>query len=302
LITATIDPVFQDQEIYFRIYDPCDSSSYTETTCTAPVANDNKHEGFKKGNLKVPPTYTKIEGSEFEENNEVIEVGVKTDLDGTASVILTITNQYAGDNYQVYAAGHPVPKPNQEATQLTKYMVAWKRIYFEEDMMYRVGSDLVEDFFDDGNSMSDTIEVEDARVFAVDDVVEIFDALNPVRETAVITAVDTIDNLLALDDDLTGPYYEGYPKSIGQGAAVAVPAAGFFNPDVTGLVPGAYGSDPIGKDGGCFVEIEPMITGNDIVPFKESLGTTQLLMGFYQVWFASWENTKRPCLGLWSVI
>jgi hypothetical protein len=283
-ITATIDPVFQDQEIYFRTYDPDDSSSYETDT----NANDNHDPGMPRGNLKVAPGYTMIAGSEIKDaNDNTVEVGVRTDGSGTAVVVLTVTDRYAGDNYQVYAAGHPGPKSGQAATTLTSYLVAWKRIYVEEDMMYKVGSDLVDDFRHDTNSLPDTVEVQDVSQFQVGNQIVVFDATNPGGEPTAIDGIDSVGNLLALHDDLQNDYDAGYP---GQGAAVARPADGVYDADLVGRFTDAYGLGTIGKDGGSFVEMTILPSGGTATPFEGTFPNDPAIVRYSDVWF---ENRNK---------
>ncbi len=162
-------------------------------------------------------------------------------------------------------------------------LVAWKRIYIEEDKMYKTGSDLATDFTADEDSEPDTITVEDGSVFSENDSVVIFDADNPTGETRTITAISGNDITVA---DLTNSYNAGYSAG-DKGAAVARPADGVYDANITGRDTNAFGSAANGSDGGCFVEIKILSDGTNSVPYRETFGSDAARVSFRNVWFSN---------------
>jgi len=251
-VEAQITPVVEGLAVYFRTKspDPDDGSPYD-----SPVNGDN---------IDV---------------NSLPQTSASTDSNGVAETVLTITKQYAGDNYIVEASGCSTFAEYEESGRL----FAWKRFYIEEDKMYKTGSDLAADFTADGDSSPDTITVEDGSLFATDDVIDIFDANN--SETRTILDIDGDDIEVA---DLTHSYNAGYGTG-DKGAAVGRPSDGFYQADIGGRTPNAFGSDPNGSDGGCFTEFEILeVDGNTVnkVPYRLAMGDNYFASESYrEVWF-----------------
>ena len=264
VVTAHLPPGMAGTSVYFRVVDPDpdDLSSYETDT----VTGDNHDPGAPAGTLSAA--------------NAVAEL--KT-INGwqvaAAEVTLTVTARYAGDNYQVHCSLDPTWATTNDSTCV---LVAWKRIYVEEDQMYKVGSDLNADFAPDANTAPDNVTVVDASVFSVTDNVRIFDADNPAGETAQITNI--VGNTLHLDVDLTNSYNAGYGAA-DKGAAVAKPGDGILDANVTGQVGDAYGDGTDGTDGGCFVEVMILADGGNRVPYRETFGSAAARVSFRNVWF-----------------
>jgi hypothetical protein len=202
-----------------------------------------------------------------------------------AEVTLTITDLYAGDNYQVHCTLDPSWATTNDSTCI---LVAWKRVYFEYDRMYVTGSDLAADFAADGDANADTVTVVNAAVFTTNDNVVIFDADTPAGENAVITNI--VGNTLFLNIDLGNSYDAGYNPG-DRGGAVAVPADGVSTTSFERIL-NAYGANTDGSDGGCFVEISDLGSGN-CVPCWNELANTGAgnkwddLVRFTDVWFSN---------------
>lgn len=256
-ITATITPAVSGATVYFRIKDPDpdDGSPYDSG------GNDDNRGTPKLGSLSASSD--------------------TTDGDGKAETVLTVTGQYAGDNYIVQAS---CCSDFGEVTE-SGVLVAWKRIYIEEDKMYKTGSDLASDFTADGDPDFDTITVEDASIFSVGNWIKIFDADNPTGETRAIPEGGISGNNITVQD-LAHSYNGGYDYDNGdRGAAVARPNDGFYDADVTGRTGNAFGVAADGSDGGCFVEIKILDDGGGNVPHKHALPSKGHLLMFRDMWF-----------------
>ncbi len=191
-ITATLHPPRAGVTIYFDLEDPPDTSPYG-----TPAQNDN---------LGGPGGLSLASGV--------------SDADGHVTTVLTITDRYAGDNYRVRArltAGGPL-------IARTGIITAWKRIFVEQDKMFRQpGQDLTSD----APAAATTLDVSDSSRFVVGDAVLIFDADNqdPESNSVAATTPTTIT--------LTAPIARSY--TVVAGAYIGRPADGFFEPDVTAL-------------------------------------------------------------------
>lgn len=95
--------------VHFRLIDPEDKAPYASTG-----AGDNKGG---PGSLSV--------------------TSATSDADGKVRTVLTVSDTYAGDNYQVEASLQPAP--NFKKIARSGVFTAWKRAYVEYDRMYKVG-------------------------------------------------------------------------------------------------------------------------------------------------------------------
>jgi len=261
-ITATVTPVLEDVDIWFQPADPDDGSGYD------PVADEDNNGSPQYGSL----SYNCAE----------------TDSSGEAETVLTITDQYAGDNYKVEASQNSDFSVTLEETGL---LVAWKRIYVEEDKMYKTGSDLQSDFTADGDSDPDTITVWNASYFGYGDTIVIFDADHPDGEERTLGPTDISGNNITVAD-LTNSYNAGY-SSGDKGAAVGLPAAGWWDADISGRTDDAFGSAADGSDDGCFVEIEMLSDGENMVQRKYVLPTPSERLSFCNMWFENKDKTSN---------
>jgi hypothetical protein len=89
-----------------------------------------------------------------------------------------------------------------------------------------------------------------------------------------------------LNRDLANSYLAGYGAG-GRGAAIARPADGVFDADVTGRTPNAYGETTDGSDGACFVEPAILPDGCNNVPFRVTFDTFDNMAAYTRMWFAN---------------
>lgn len=272
-ITAHLPTSFAGESVYFRVVspDPDDSSPFEADS----EGGDNRDTNIVAGLLSATNDMAELEtinGAEV----------------AAAEVELTITDQYAGDNYKVE---YSLDSDFARVLDQTVVMVAWKRMYIEIDRMYRSSADLATDFTPDTNSLPDSIAVVSRSYggsldISVGDAVRVCDAVNPSGEMATVTNI--VDMTLYLDTDLTNSYNAGYGAG-DQGAAVAVPDPDndedidVYEPEVELFATNAFGCATDGTDGGCFVEFIKVESGSTPVPFRWS-------MNYYSGWATPWTT------------
>jgi hypothetical protein len=268
-VVAKVKPVVAGATVHFRSKDPDpdDGSPYD-------TADPDDNRGTpKRGSLSPSQADTNAQGE--------------------AEVILTVTDRYAGDNYIVQSSHRSSFASLKESGTL----VAWKRVYVEEDKMFKKGTDLAADFTADGNSDADVIQVVDASGFAVNDSIVIFDADHPSGETRTISAINGNNITVA---DLTNSYNAGYASG-DKGAAIGRPADGYYDAELSSGTIAAFGVVTSGVDGGCFVECKRLPDTETPVPFRSNFGVTEeaamnAIVDFANVWFANRTKTNYFCL------
>jgi hypothetical protein len=163
---------------------------------------------------------------------------------------------------------------------LTAVLRAWKRLYVEEDQMYKTGTDLTADVAAGSNQ----ITVEDASWISVGNTLLLFDAVYPNGENVTVSAKN--GSTLTLSAGLTNSYNAGYSAG-DKGAAVAKPGDGVYDADITTRTDDAFGSAADGSDGGAFVEFKALSDGAGSVPYRAVLGdqSSPTLAEYSTVWF-----------------
>lgn len=138
--------------VYLRVIDPPDTAPYVPAADRR--ANDNR---------------------EPLERFERLPSQVTTDADGKFTATLRTTMQHAGDNYRVEASVDPELVSNADYSCDSRCarsgtITAWKRVYVEEDRMFRAGAFLAAHLIPCTNSSNCpatvTIAVDDARPLA----------------------------------------------------------------------------------------------------------------------------------------
>jgi hypothetical protein len=269
-VSAYITPNLNDVPVYFRVIDPDDPSSYE--TDTAPDDNRDPH---KKGLLTVPAPWSEIAGSRLVESDRLIGVGVKTrvlsPLTTVATVDLTITDRFSGDNYQLMVDVDRMPEDGVDPyAHSSALLTAWKRMYVEQDSMYIRGAFLKQDFTPDQDNNDDELVLErapfndPAHEIRLGDTVVVFDNSHPLGETAVVTSRLVSPDEVRIEvhtnnGDLQNAYRAGLAP--GKFAAVGV-VGGYMTPIVSGIEV-AYDS--------CFTEYTLPAAGNSTVPYKERM-------------------------------
>lgn len=133
--------------VYFQVIDPKDNARYAATG-----TNDNKGG---PGMLSVPSAVS--------------------DSQGKVQVVLTVTDTFSGDNYQIEASLRA--PPNFKKVARTPMITAWRRAYVEYDRMYKDG-----EFLYQPSGAGQPVGMPDAtkvfvvnpNTFTVGDVVHVF--------------------------------------------------------------------------------------------------------------------------------
>ncbi len=288
--------------VFFEVIDPDDPSPYPEDTNHNTVWNyyapNYNIEGLaaddNPNDNRDPNKNGRLPYDTFQNNClqlRQVRIGdpnwSRRLPDGTWEVWtnLLITDRFAGDNYIVRATCeqpetgkyfHEQPKLQgkyKESTLLT----AWKRIYYERDMMYRVGSLLAQDAAAGQNQ----VVVENGAVFAVNDRVRVFDSANREANLLTITAIN--GNTLILSGNLTNAYTVANQGFVGR--ETGNNAANFFIPDTSEL---AQTFDE------CFVEWMFLADGSTGVPRVDSTAEGQMFT-FRDRWFnCSFAGMGKP--------
>lgn len=167
-VAASVKPVPIDEypnlRVYFEVTDPDDLSHYEGKTVpgTSHVQGDNNPNDNRDPDRRMT-TGTGQDYAKYQVDclgSSRSSALVVTNQTAIAETVLQITNRYAGDNYQVRAT---LQKPhNQEpfdtrtswttnqaytvsSISESATMIAWKRVYVEQDSMYSLGATLTAD-------------------------------------------------------------------------------------------------------------------------------------------------------------
>ncbi|HKY31669.1 MAG TPA: hypothetical protein VJV23_03960 [Candidatus Polarisedimenticolia bacterium] len=217
--------------IYFRAVDPPDQGPYASTG-----AGDNK-DG---------------------DPNRVSPDSATSDAQGKVRTVLTITNPYGGDNYQVEASLQA--PPNFKKIARSGVFTAWKRAYVEYDRMYKAG-EFINQTSGAGQPDPAKVFVASPGTFTVGEEVHVLSGLTPAtqegeRRTVSAVAVDHI----VVNSPLTSAYPYGGPVAPGDAAPysfVAKVAGGFYEISPTSSTLGISFTDPFSEwqfvDGGSFL-------------------------------------------------
>ncbi len=278
-ITAYLTPVeeVEGQIVYFRSIDPDDASPYEKIEGT----NDEDLGGGDNRDVGVNGIGSGI----LSASSAVVELRTIDGVDvAVAEVVLTITKQYSGDNYQVEAC----LDNNFEGCGVAKtaVLVAWKRVYLEIAKMYQKGATITEVFQPDNNNDPDKLMVDNTSDFTVGDEIEVFVGIAIGMSSEVFSTTRTIisksTNSITVDDlpsqlgDIENlPYfkYSGI-KLVGNDNA--------NGPLLSGLDE-TYGDLTNGSDGGCFVEF--VENGVIFLPKYTLFVSTTSLTDFLVHWY-----------------
>lgn len=231
-------PDMVGQTVYFRLVDPDldDESNYESDS----DPGDNKDAGVGAGTLSATSDVTTLE---MIDGNSV----------AAAEVELTITDQYSGDDYQVEASLDPTFADPAQIMKTAK-LVAWERVYVEQDNMLRAGATIIQPFTADADTSPDVIIVDNIDDFDTDTTIEIFDNAGGTIQRTVLAKGP---NQLAVAD---------LPSDIAQYAGVKIIGLEDTYQIETDLFVDGYGQHSMGKDDGTFVEFVWGHPGSGTVP------------------------------------
>ncbi len=316
--SAYVEPKEAGIKVFFEVIDPDDpvdqaNGSYREdrTPTTAFLAlgdaagvntdaNDNRDPGKSMWGGTVGK-YNALQGA-LSARSAVTQLKTIAGIErAVAEVVLTITNKYAGDNYRVRATCiDPEGKPFNDGSGVTAdssadaeippasigetgALVAWKRVYYETDKMFRVGRDLSAD---SGADQADkkVIHVATATLnLAAGDTVQIFDTDDQLAlfgETGTVAAVTA--TTITLTADMTGDYNVApEDKHAHVGKLTDATDAGF----VAFYVANTTAIDSLfGADGAC-VETISRSEGSGVTPFASGLTVNTVEKTYSDRWF-----------------
>lgn len=264
--------------VYFRVVDPADTSGYV----TPKTNNDNKDQ-------------------DDADSGTLSETSATSDSTGKVTTVLTVTDQYAGDNYRIDASFTSLANPDTTCRPCysTGVITAWKRIYLEVDQMFRRGAYVIGTH----PAGSDRITVSN-RDFAAGDIVRLIHG--PRRDGAGTLAFYADDHqvvnvlrsptgnahrILVLNPPLRDEYTEdtSIPGLAYLNDAVGVVGAGFFSPNDS-YVNAAFAP--------AFVEFTRVGQFVEELPFEPIIGDTENMNAFLAHIAAKWlENAFIAGMG-----
>ncbi len=267
------------ENVYFRIVtqngeeiDPDDLSPYEDDL----GCDDNNENAEVNDNVGEKGTLS---------NGGIAEAMFSQDGSyGVATVILSITNQYAGDNYQVEAS---LDENFASGVVKTTILEAWKRIYLEVDEMYKKGATIVESSNINSNNAINTLVVDNTTDFMMGTEVEVFSPDGTLAESGVIDEV-TNSNVLMISgfqNSFTVERFYGVKiKDENETFSVPISYSGLNAPLNKGALKEAYGWISSGMDGGAFVEVVRNSIGHDKVPKYTNMPTNNIATLYATTW------------------
>ncbi len=297
--TAYVVPIppngYNPPTVHFEVTDPDDLSPYEGAPSPGASGDTNPNDNndpakAMKWNGGSPSGYDAYQANVLSVRDDHPRKAV---IDGigryAAETTLKMTDRYAGDNYQIRAtlqnpngnpfdtlSGMTAPFPAGIATSVkaSETLIAWKRVYIEQDEMYKKGCTLTAQF-------SPTTPPSNTAILTVDSTND-FPTL-PVD--AVVfwkggSANVTVTGRGASSLEVTGlnqpvPKYGGV-RIVGQDDCYTVDRR---------FLPNAYGSTPDGTDGGAFIEFKDIANPNPKVPKYNCFPPTRDAYDYGSYWF-----------------
>ncbi len=285
--TAYVVPIpptnYPPVTVYFEVIDPDDLSPYDgklhPTNSTNRLPNDNRDPlrrmwWDEAGN---PAGYSEFQQSPYLSfrSRSATHVPINGIERYAAETKLLPTGRYAGDNYQVRATLREPDYENEggrfdthtgmntnndpytfhESTiARTTPLVAWKRVYIEQDNMYTMGATIVSNV----PVWTRVLHVDNVEDFGVGNNVTLFwksgGTINQyTNRTIQLIEPESRKNWLNHNVSQAIPPYAGIKP---QGHTATYTLTGEY-------LPQAFGSCPEGSDGGAFIEFRHAPTGSD---------------------------------------
>ena len=306
---------------YFEVTDPDDLSHYEGKSSPGKPnkqgdknPNDN-HDGPLGMSGPTEIQYDGYQASALSDLSAPVELStIDSNEYAVAETTLNITDHCSGDNYQVRATlRNPVPSGETDicwpfdtlsgttpqapkvksGVRQSAKLVAWKRIYIEQDNMYKEGCTVTAAKGTDTDNNDDTLSVDSSDDFSGGDDVVIF-WQGGKHNTQV---VDTGSGSVTVRD---------LPMDVPQWAGIRPkkePAT--YQLDLSAL-PEAFGESPDGSDGGTFVEFDfkTLSSGSDKIPKYAELPTPEPPIkpdgeteNFSEYWYDN-SGDKTNCMQL----
>ena len=305
-ITASVKPIptasSTNLVVYFEVTDPDDLSHYEgkSTPGTPNIQgdenpNDNR-DTARRMTSGTGADYTAYQNACLTAAGRTASVTV-TSQTAIAETTLLITDRYSGDNYQVRAttrephsrgsfdtrtswttnAPHSVSSIAESAT-----MIAWKRVYIEQDNMYTLGATITAN----APAGATTLMVDSSADFGVGDAVVVFWPSGTFNTTITATNANSVTIANGLPQAVT-PYAGIRPQA----------EPGTYTVDRRYLKQ-AFGDAPDGSDGGAFIEFMDAPSGSGKVPKYSVFPNSQTELAYATYWYYNLWNKDLNILHL----
>lgn len=271
-ITVHLPVQYVDSTVYFRVVDP-------DPDDDSPYEQDDSLGDNMDSFISNPAGVLSANSA----------VAVLATIDGktcaAAEVVLDITKDFAGDNYQVEACFKPDFSENVGRSYI---YTAWYRRYLEEDMMYKAGATVLVDIIDDPDNIPwDTIVVSEVDNFSPDRMITIFNNKGDTVHTTIRQVIG--DNMITVDTDIKQEFerYSGINLYLWDYKLSKPPRR---------LIEDGFGKVADGREGGCFTEFvdAPLENEYEGIPKWEDFPDNYHVFGEYLNYWSSNSKDKNP--------
>ena len=301
VISAYVKPALANVPVYFELIDPDDRSPYDgkkkpkEQGNKDPNDNRDPTKSMKGGRLK---DYTAFQDACLPARSARTRL---KKIDGiqraVAEITLNITDRHAGDNYRVRASCRdPQGKPFDSHSGTTNdgaktvdtiprsaVLIAWKRVYIEQDEMYQKGATILRVTRKRHNGkLSLELLLDNTDDFGVflkkGSLITIFTVDGKTvdkKVSAVMGRTITVVAIKKNDKRIRIPKYSGVRLSRDNRTYKVS----------THLFPKAFGRRSDGADGGTFVEFVWKHTGSSSIPKYTSFPNNDVEIEFCNHWY-----------------
>ena len=292
-------------KISFELTDPDDLSHYEGKTVAGTPGvqgdtnpNDNNDPAKRMmWNNGAPSGYDSFQGCLSSRMKTPVLVSIAGKHRYAADSRLSITDRYSGDNYCVRATlADPKNKPfdtlsgmtagvpvSQSTVKCSETLIAWKRVYIEQDEMYKAGCTVTADFTPVDGMVTNTLVVDATADFNVGDAAVAF---WPGGSSENVTVVGKGSSTLSVAGlNVPVPKYGGF-RIVGRDDVYTVDRR---------FLPNAYGSIPDGSDGGAFIELRSIDAGrnpNARVPKYDTFPNAIEEESYAKYWFDRLDSNR----------
>ena len=313
-ISAYIKPVPTDPipnlSVRFELVDPDDLSHYegkaeagTPSVQGDVLPNDNNDPNCRMSYSDLNLCGYSAFQTRLSTSSTVPAVAVyEAKTNYIAETVLSITDRYSGDNYRVRATladNFSLPfdtlsnidanaKVYRSSIKESETLIAWKRVYIEQDEMYKKGCTITENFEFNTNSLVQYLFVDSTNDFhSVGTNVIVFWK----GGEAAGVSVEPVSSDKVLVRGLTNsvPKYSGV-RIVGEEETYTVDRR---------FLPNAFGCLTDGSDGGAFIEfklLNNLRNVNDRIPKWLLFQRLSDLIGFMEYWFDDKVNNRNNVL------
>ena len=287
-ISVYLSPEQEGTVVYFDLVNPNQLGEREDPDDISPYELDQDPLGCVNDviNTDTKDNRDPNIGSGLLSTNSAVATLSADGMRAEATIVLTITDQYAGDNYQVKASLDPSFTAGVETTTILE---AWKRVYLEVDRMYTKGATvraMASLNFSGGNQPE--FFVDNNSDFTIGDKIFIF------SPDGTFELECTVESKPANKLKVSG---QGGPYNIAVDYGVRIDGQDETYPlEVTfsgptnvnnGPVEGAFGILSNGLDGGAFVEFVEAPAGSENIPKITSFIDGDDFVLYSQSWLAT---------------